>query len=145
MLKIGREVLKRQGREFVKVMREEAPQDTGTFAKGFRYRTRQLKSGEFGMTIFAAGPHAFLMPMIVYGTKAHEIPTGGAAAQKAKGYPLKFFWQKGPNGPGIYRFWRVWHPGTKPNNFVRRTITRQRGPMRRELRGYFWSSVIKVA
>ena len=27
------------------------------------------------------------------------------------GYPLRFWWDNGPNGPGEYRYMQVWHPG----------------------------------
>jgi len=59
-----------------------------------------------------------VLPFLIYGTRPHTIPTGGSAAQMAKGYPLTFYWEKGPAGKGWYSFWSVQHPGTKPSPFV---------------------------
>jgi len=53
------------------------------------------------------------------GTRPHFIPGGrsvstiqeAADLQAKKGYPLRFYWEHGPYGPGIYFFWSVRHPG----------------------------------
>ncbi len=60
-------------------------------------------------------PHAYLLPFIVKGTRPHVIPTGGAAVQKAKSYPLH--WVDERSGMDRYA-WSVMHPGTKPNPFI---------------------------
>lgn len=121
-----------EGRQLVEALKAEAPKASGAFAKGLRRSpTKGVdKAGSTEVTIIATGKHAFLLPFIIRGTHAHEIPTGGAAAQIAKGYPLRFYWEKGPRGPGIYHFWRVWHPGTKANNFIHRAVKRRQNPMR---------------
>ena len=62
------------------------------------------------------------------GTKPHLIPGGlavsdkrqAAAIQMAKGYPLKFHWERGPRGPGIYHYWAVSHPGFKGGDWLER-------------------------
>lgn len=51
------------------------------------------------------------------GSRPHEIPTGGAAAQKAKGYPLRF-----PKNGMVIRAWKVNHPGNAPNPFLRNAM-----------------------
>jgi hypothetical protein len=116
-----RAMAREQSRELVAALREEAPKKEGTFAAGIRYRTTLTPSG-VRSTIYVGGEHAFLLPIIVRGSRAHEIPMGGALAQLAKGYPLRFFWEDGPRGPDVYYFWRVWHPGTKPDDFVQRAL-----------------------
>ena len=104
---------------------QEAPKDTGKFADGIYVdQTTSWMSELPQAQIRVKGEHAFLLPFIVKGTKAHEIPTGGSSAQMAKGYPLSFYWQNGPKGPGQYFFWSVWHPGTQPNDFVTRAKNR---------------------
>lgn len=38
---------------------------------------------------------------------------------KAKnGGVLRFFWEAGPKGPGVYFFRSIQHPGTQPNHFL---------------------------
>lgn len=54
------------------------------------------------------------------GTVPHPI--------RARNAPrLVFYWRKGFNGPGIYRFKQVNHPGTQPNRFLLRALTVLRG------------------
>ena len=55
---------------------------------------------------------------VEYGTKKHPISLmeeGGGTSTRGKA--LRFFWKKGPNGPGIYFFKKVNHPGTRPYKF----------------------------
>jgi len=110
----------------------EAPRDTQAYADGIAYRTDNRGNITRG-TVFVGGPHAWLTDIIIKGSKPHVIPTGGAPAQIAKGYPLRFYWENGPTGPGIYRFWKVNHPGTKPNDFVSRVRGLMVNPTRRRL------------
>lgn len=108
----------------LELLRQEAPKKTELFAEGLRSNISAPAPG-FGFSsasVRASGEHGFLLPFIVLGTRAHEIPTEGSAAQLAKGYPLSFYWEKGPRGPGWYHFWSVQHPGTKPNDFIQRAI-----------------------
>ena len=65
------------------------------------------------------GPGELLNFAVTVGLSRGEgKATGGSAAQMAKGYPLTFYWEKGPAGKGWYSFWSVQHPGTKPSPFV---------------------------
>jgi hypothetical protein len=49
-----------------------------------------------------------------YGLYVHE----GTKPHTIEGNPtLAFRWDKGPEGPGMYFFRSVKHPGTKPNRF----------------------------
>jgi hypothetical protein len=116
------------GKELETKLRQAAPRKTGIFADGI---TSSPSEDAFGITtvnVESRGAHAIvggrykLHELIRQGTKPHAIPTGGAAAQVAKGYPLGFYWENGPKGPGKYHFWSVWHPGTKPNPFVKQTV-----------------------
>jgi len=125
-----REFAREAGRLMQGSLRRHAPRSqprpdkkntSGLFANGIRYRSRETERG-VEVIFYASGPHAFVLPFLIHGTKPHVIPTGGAAAQRAKGYPLRFFWEKGPSGPGIYRYWSVNHPGTKPDPFVQEAL-----------------------
>lgn len=128
-----REALRGLGREMVAALQAEAPQKTGEFAKGLRYRT-DLRGTTTTVAFYASGKHAFLLDYIREGTPAHTIPKGGAAVQMAKGYPLRFYWPNGPRGSGIYHFWSVEHPGTQPNDFVQRVLDDKTPTMRAALR-----------
>ncbi|MBN2004135.1 MAG: HK97 gp10 family phage protein [Anaerolineae bacterium] len=116
-----RETMRRVGRETVAALQEAAPKKTGAFVQGIRFRT-DARGTETHLTFYVGGPHAFLLNLIRQGTRPHAIPKGGAAAQRAKGYPLRFYWPTGPRGPGIYTYWSIWHPGTPPNDFVQRVL-----------------------
>lgn len=52
------------------------------------------------------------------GARSHEIPLGGASAQKAKGYPLRFL-----KDGVVRRPWSVNHPGNvNPNPWLVRSL-----------------------
>ena len=127
-------IMQKEKRALVRAARDEAPKDTGQFARGINGIVLDGYNGLIKVEIFVRGPSAWLLPLIVGGTKPHEIPTGGAPAQMAKGYPLRFYWENGPNGPGVYRYWRVWHPGTKPNPFPSRALRKRWPKMKEEAR-----------
>jgi hypothetical protein len=112
-----REVIREEGRALVAALKTYAPKKTGLFAEGIAYRTDE-RGESTTLTIYVRGEHAFLLPILTGGSRPHEIPRGGSAAQLAKGYPLCFFWQHGPQGPGIYYYWSVQHPGTEPSDFA---------------------------
>jgi len=125
------------GQEFEAKLRQAAPKKTGLFAAGIQARVTEDWGEMTGLQIESTGDHAVvglgrglrhleLWTLIREGTRPHEIPRGGAAAQLATGYPLSFYWENGPRGPGVYHYWRVWHPGTKPNNFVERVLSENR-------------------
>lgn len=127
-----RNMAREQSRLMVAALREEAPKKTGVFAQGIHYRTTVTPGGTRS-TIYVRGEHAHLLEWIVGGTKPHEIPKGGSAAQLAKGYPLRFFWEKGPRGPDVYYFWSVMHPGTAEDDFPQRALDRRWPDMRAAL------------
>jgi hypothetical protein len=43
---------------------------------------------------------------IIEGTGPRKIPTS-VSAQLAKGYPMNFFWERGPQGAGYYQSWQI--------------------------------------
>ena len=134
-LERGRRVLiSSETQRLAEFAQKEAPRDTGIFAEGLYSEMGQTLWGEWHATIGVRGEHAFLLDYIVGGTRPHEIPTGGSAAQIAKGYPLTFYWEKGPGGPGIYHFWSVQHSGTAPNPFHRRARIRWQPWAQRRIR-----------
>jgi hypothetical protein len=100
-------------RSMVSTLEYYAPKDKGIFAEGIRFRT-VWKGDRVESTIYVSGKHAFLLPFLVEGTQPHEIPIGGAEAQKAKGYPLHWIDKAG----GHHYAWSVWHPGTFPDPFI---------------------------
>lgn len=112
----GREM----ARETLKELQAQAPEKTGVFKDGLFFRTYD-RGHRMWIRFYAGGPHAFVLPFLLEGTRPHIIPTGGAPAQLAKGYPLRFWWEKGPAGPGVYHYWSVNHPGTDPDPFADRT------------------------
>jgi hypothetical protein len=125
--------VREESRAFVTHLREEAPKRSGLFAGGMHYRTDVTEHG-IRSTIYVKGEHAFLLPIIVKGTREHVIPKGGSTAQLAKGYPLRFFWEDGPRGPDIYYFWSVLHPGTEPDDFPQRVLDERWPEMQEMLR-----------
>lgn len=113
-------LVKKESKRLIGFVRREAPRDTGVFAEGIKGWSIGTPPDMSLTEVVATGEHAFLLDYIVKGTPDHDIPKGGSAVQMAKGYPLGFWWEKGPAGPGKYHFWSVHHPGTKPNDFVKR-------------------------
>jgi len=139
-----RELARRMSADLRDKLAEEAPKASGEFSEGIKVRhTVRSTGGSWDQfQIVSTGPHATvgdglsLWDLLTRGTAAHEIPTGGAAAQLAKGYPLSFYWEQGPNGPGLYHYWSVQHPGTDPDPFPERALDRWRPEARRQLREY---------
>ena len=109
LLESRRDMVRDLGSKAVDYMQQEAPRDTGAFARNIRYRTF-AQGDKVGFTTSSPQP---LGKWIVRGTKAHEIRPRGS------GYPLH--WVK--NGQHFYSY-RVWHPGTKPNDYVTRAMDR---------------------
>ena len=111
------------GHSAVVELQVRAPRKTGIFAEGIVYREYDWGDST-NIEVLATGEHAFVLDFLRYGTKPHKIPTGGSAEMMAKGYPLRFYWEKGPAGPGIYHFWSVNHPGTQPDPFIDNALVR---------------------
>jgi len=111
LAKARREEMREIGRGMVKTLQHYAPEDTGKFKQGIAYRTDD-RGDTTTITFYVKGEHAFLLPFLTQGTKPHTI------TPKGEGYPLRFFWERGPEGPGVYYYYSVQHPGTLPNPFV---------------------------
>jgi len=101
------------------------------FAPGDRLKSqisvedyRQTASGAEGAV---GGPHQLIRFTLPPGTVAHFIPGGlavhsygdAAAIQLAKGYPLRFYWER--VGAVVYR-WSVFHPGYKGSDWGERVF-----------------------
>lgn len=113
LLRDHRTVVQNVGRWYVAIAKQEAPSKTGEFKNSIGYRT-QVIGQSIKLEVVMMQP---LGDWIIKGTKRHPIV----------GNPiLRFFWQKGPDGPGIYYFRRVMHPGTKPNRFNERAWKKAR-------------------
>jgi hypothetical protein len=132
--KYRRQMFTKERRTLQKELRAQAPKKTGAFSRSIRAFTYETPDGMSHLEAHVDDRYTDLLGWIVNGTRAHEIPTGGAPAQMAKGYPLRFYWEHGPNGPGVYYYWRVWHPGTKPNNFPNRALRARLPYMRKAWR-----------
>jgi hypothetical protein len=113
LLESRRSLVQDEGRRFVALAQGEAPSRTGKFSRGIRFRT-YVSANEMGFTVSLPQP---LGGWILHGTSPHVIRARG-------GRPLAFFWQKGPRGAGTYFFMSVNHPGTKPNPFMDRALSR---------------------
>lgn len=106
-----RDLVREETKALWSAMRYYAPEKTGKFKAGLRYRTDVRGEGRVTGTIYAGGPHAFLLPIFIYGSRPHTI-----VARRARA--LRFFWERGPRGPGIYYYKSVQRPGTDPHPFI---------------------------
>lgn len=87
-------------------LRRAAPKQTGRGVKSIDFKPlggERLRDG-WAWTFFSRDYMLFTIPP---GTRPHLI-----RAKRAKA--LRFYWEKGPRGPGIYFFRKVMHPGYKP-------------------------------
>ena len=112
-------------RQVVRVAGRRAVQYARLYAPGSRlknqidYIENELPTGAESLVMMPEGLKFTLPP----GTKAHTIPGGvgvakseAEAIQRQKGYPLRFYWERGPQGPRVYSFWAVEHPGYEPKD-----------------------------
>lgn len=109
-----RDMVRAEARALLEALRFYAPVKSGKFVRGLGYRTDERPGGTTA-TFYASGPHAFLLPIFVHGSKPHPIVARHAQA-------LRFFWERGPQGPGIYYFRSVQHPGTDPIPFISQAL-----------------------
>ena len=87
-------------------LKRVAPKKMGRGARSIRFKPaggERLRDG-WVWTFFSYFYMLFTVPP---GTRPHLI-----RAKRAKA--LRFYWEKGPRGPGIYFFRQVMHPGYKP-------------------------------
>lgn len=122
LVELGEAVSQEQAERLLVLLRDEAPKASGMFAAGLSASASRNWTGDIRGWVKAGGEHSFLLDLIRKGTRPHTIPFGGSAEQIAKGYPLSFYWEHGPNGPGLYHYWSIHHPGTKPNRFDQRAL-----------------------
>ena len=128
-----RDTHREEGKAMVRSLQAYAPKKTGEFAKGFAYMTRQTGPTGFETIIYYRGKKAFLIPILELGSRSHAI-----VAKRAKA--LRFYWERGPEGPGIYFYKSVQHPGTQPTFFISKAIGARYDPMERN----FYRRVVKV-
>ncbi len=133
--------LRAAAQKSLEAIKLEAPRSKGEgphLADGLRVRTYESGPGAFNARVTAGGPHGWLLPLILEGTRAHPI------YPKKAGGLLRFQWDKGPRGPGIYFFRKVNHPGTRPNDFPIRGFARVRSEVDRDLRSIAAQAIIGV-
>ena len=70
------------------------------------YTVQDTAGGAVGL-VWMPWQFIFTLPP---GTKAHPIPKGRSKEQQAKGYPLRFYWERIGK---VVTFWSVNHPGYK--------------------------------
>lgn len=112
LLNFRRNQMRPEMNRLVGITKAEAPKKTGQFREGIFSRIFVSGNAITGK-VFMPQP---LGKWIIRGTKRHPIP------KSLGGKILRFFWPKGPKGPGIYFFRQVDHPGTKPNPFTDRAL-----------------------
>lgn len=111
------------GKVLLAALKRHAPRKTGQFAAGLSYRTYTRPEG-YEVKFYAGGTHGYLLPLLINGTAAHLI----------SGSPLRFFWERGPKGAGVYHYQSVQHPGTAPSPFVEQARKETASQIREELR-----------
>lgn len=111
-----------QGQHMRDALRHYAPKVTGLFAEGITHRVTEPDARTIQVAFYATGPHAFVLPFLTQGTRPHDIYPRGP-------WPLRFYWVRGPNGPGIYFYYHVRHPGTMPQEFVDSAVQSQEPQM----------------
>jgi hypothetical protein len=106
------------GREASAVLRQNAPYSrtpsTDHLADTISARVYHASPGTFEVRISVPPRKAQVLRWIREGTPPHII-------RPVRARWLRFFWQTGPRGAGIYYFKQVNHPGTAPNDFVARS------------------------
>lgn len=96
---------------FQKAAREQVHSNTGCLESSILWRF--IPGGGIRVisdTAPCSPSHTSYSLFVHEGTKPHVI-----RPKKAK--LLAFEWDNGPNGPGMYFFGEVHHPGTQPNRF----------------------------
>jgi hypothetical protein len=73
LVQAQRDEMRELGRAGVSTIRHYAPEDTGKFKAGIRYRTTDTGKGTT-LAFYASGEHAYLLPFLTEGTPPHEIP-----------------------------------------------------------------------
>jgi hypothetical protein len=129
-----RNIVRLLGMRWKMWMQEEAPKKSGDFARGHRYSTH-VQGNNITLTGTVPQP---LGKWIIKGTAAHDIVAHAGGA-------LHFFWPKGFRGAGWYSFRSVHHPGTKPNPYNERVMSKWRPEAKNQLRhvAVKWVSDVK--
>ena len=124
LLNVRRDLMRDEGRRMVSFAQEEAPERTGEFKRRIGFRSF-AEADAVGFRVHMPQP---LGTFIQEGTVRHRIPLGTG------GKVLRFFWEDGPQGPGIYFFKWVDHPGTAANPFMARAYKKWRPHGKQTLR-----------
>lgn len=128
MIDHKRDLMDSEGGRLVKILRANAPKKTGEFAKSIHHRVYTVQAG----AAFSIEMDSPLGTFITKGTKPHPIAARNAGA-------LRFFWPlvgmvtMVPKGGGFRThtaggiLWigkgYVNHPGTRPNDFINRSVS----------------------
>lgn len=122
MVEKKRAEMRALGQKIANALVNRAPRKTGEYARSINFKTYETNN-VISLRFYAAQP---LTGWIRGGTKPHII-----AARNAKN--LRFYWDKGPRGAGIYFYPYVHHPGTKPNDFFSEVYSQYSPEMRATL------------
>lgn len=90
------------------------------------YQAEEVEGGLVGL-VWMPWQFIFTLPP---GTRPHTIPTGGAAAQIKKGYPLRFYWERVGK---VVSFWSVSHPGYKGDPWDMRVFEKVDANLEKEM------------
>ena len=105
------EAIQELGETFIRIAREEAPAKSGKFRRSIR----ASYSNDQKTMSFRTHHAEPLGSWIIRGTRSHVI-------RPVRRKALRFYWEKGQFGPGIYFFMKVNHPGTQPNRYLDRAL-----------------------
>lgn len=100
--------------KFILAAKRDCPKRNGTLARTI-VRRPEFSETRFTVRVLAGGRDAPYGLFVHEGTQPHGIVAVNADA-------LRFFWPDGGNGPGIYFFASVNHPGTQPHPFLRKNL-----------------------
>lgn len=111
-----RNIVQVESRRLTQMLRQAAPRgETAEFWRGFKYRTKLLGKGRVSAEVYYEGKKAFLVDILEKGARKHPIVARNVSA-------LRFYWERGPRGPGIYFYKSVRHPGVKGTRFIAKAV-----------------------
>lgn len=110
------------GKILLAAAQEEAPGEK--YPQMLKYKSFREGAESVGVRLIGPQP---LTTFIIEGTRPHTIRARNALA-------LRFEWNRGPRGAGVYFFKWVKHPGTKPNPFHLRALEKAEEPAMEQAR-----------
>jgi hypothetical protein len=85
------------------------PDPLGRGGSGIRLKDTFVKSEPLTTVNLVSIDIGYTAPQAFY---SNNLQPPHWIRPRRPGYPLRFWWDNGPQGPGEYRYMQVWHPGT---------------------------------